>query len=116
MKPSNSALNWQPNLNGDGIVTDIDDVNQCIQTILSTPVGSEVLRPDFGSNIWQYIDWPIDRARPHIVREAMNALTKFEPRISVTAITVNEAADYGHAYLLVSWNAANQNGKTTVTL
>lgn len=84
---------WQPALEGDGFVEGLQDIQQCISNILTTPVGSQPLRPDFGSNLHLYIDWPINRARPHIVRETVDALRKWEKRITVTRVNVEQAGD-----------------------
>jgi len=82
------TAHWQPKLNSDGFAEDIADLQQCVQIILETPKGSVPLRPDFGSNVHLYIDWPIDRARPHIVRETVGAVRKWEKRLEVTRVEV----------------------------
>ena len=87
------SQHWQPALEGEGFVEGLDDIKQCISNILSTPIGSQPLRPDFGSNLYQYIDWPIQRARPHIVREAVDAIRKWETRVTVTRVTVELNVD-----------------------
>jgi phage baseplate assembly protein W len=69
------------------VVEGFADVNQCIAIILNTPKGSDPLRPTFGCDIWQYIDAPMTLAVPHLVREVTEALTIWEPRISVLAVT-----------------------------
>jgi phage baseplate assembly protein W len=70
------------------IVTGADDVGQCIYIILTTPLGADPHRPTFGSQIYRYIDSPIDSARPYIVREAIDALRVWEPRINVLRVIV----------------------------
>lgn len=82
------SAHWQPALHGDGFVEGLADVEQCMSIILMTPLGSEPLRPDFGSNIHLYVDWPIDRARPHMVRETVDAIRKWETRVTVTKVQV----------------------------
>lgn len=83
------TAHWQPALDGDGFVEGIDDIRQCIRIILETPLGSDPLQPDFGSNLRDYLDHPIDRARPHIVREAVEAIRKWEPRCTVKRVSVS---------------------------
>lgn len=85
---------WQPALNSEGFVEDLADIQQCCQIILETPLGSEPLRPDFGSNLYLYLDWPIDRARPHMVRETVSALAKWEKRIEVSKVEVVSVAEH----------------------
>jgi phage baseplate assembly protein W len=71
------------------VVQGVADINQCIGIILSTPQGSDPLRPTFACNLWQWLDAPINIARPHLVREIVEALTKWEPRVRVLSVVVN---------------------------
>ena len=71
-----TSVFWQPALQAPGeIVRGLDDIRQAIQIILRTPRGSDPHRPEFGSNLHLYIDWPVDRAIPHVVRESVEAQT-----------------------------------------
>jgi phage baseplate assembly protein W len=87
------------------LVTDIADIDQCIRIILTTPKGSDPLRPLFGSNGHFYIDYPIDSARPHLVREAVNALRMWEPRIEVVKVSVT-VSDIAALNCAVQWQFA----------
>jgi phage baseplate assembly protein W len=87
------------------LVTDIQDVDQCIRIILTTPKGSDPHRPLFGSNLHLYIDYPVNSARPHIVREAVNALREWEPRIEVVKVTVS-LVDVAALACVVEWKFA----------
>jgi len=71
------------------VVQGIDDVRQCIAIILNTPKGSDPLRPTFGADLWQYIDFPVNAAIPAIVREITDAITLWEPRVKLLAISAN---------------------------
>ena len=86
---------WQPALGGDGAVTGLDDLRQAIAIILRTPRGSDPLRPEFGSSLHLYIDYPINRARPHLVRETVEAIRRWEPRLSVVRVAVTQEGDAG---------------------
>lgn len=88
------------------VVIDIDDINQCISIILSTPKGSDPLRPTFGSNCQDYIDYPVNTARPHLVREIVDALNAWEPRASIVKVSVN-MSDIAAFNVAVTWQFAN---------
>jgi len=109
--PTNAA-HWQPALGrarADGeLVTGVDDIDQAIRIILSTPLGSDAHRPQFGCRIHDYIDWPIDRARPHIVREIVAALTRWEPRMRLESVQVETGSEQHpeHAIIRIRWRAA----------
>jgi phage baseplate assembly protein W len=82
------SVDWQPKLNEIGsVVEDIDDIDQCIRIILMTRKGSDPHRPEFGSDIWQYIDAPVNIAIPNIIREATDAINLWETRVQINAIT-----------------------------
>jgi len=82
------AVNWQLSVTELGqVVEGIADIRQCIGTILKTTKGSDPLRPEFGSNIWQYIDKPVTTAVANIAYEILDALTKWETRIIITSLT-----------------------------
>lgn len=74
------------------IVTGVADIDQCIYIILGTPKGSDPHRPTFGCDLHLYIDYPIDVARPHIVREVVAALRQWEQRIKVMRVMVTPSA------------------------
>jgi len=83
-----TSVDWSLKLGAIGeIVEGPADVEQCLQIILSTPKGSDPLRPTFGANLWQYIDFPIDTAVPSLVREVTEAITLWEPRVKLISIT-----------------------------
>ena len=77
------------------VVTGVADINQCIYIILTTPKGSDPHRPTFGSELHLYLDYPIDSARPHFVREVVDALAIWEPRIKVMRVPVTKEGDAG---------------------
>lgn len=89
------STHWQlaPNLN-EQAVQGIDDIHQCIANILNTLKGTDVLRPEFGSDHFRYIDYPEDIALPNMVREITLALQKWEPRIEVDHIAIDGQAPY----------------------
>ncbi|MFG8081224.1 GPW/gp25 family protein [Pseudomonas aeruginosa] len=107
-----TATHWQPALKRDGeIVSGIGDIDQAIRIILSTPKGSDPHRPDFGSRIPDWLDRPVDRVRPHLVREAVDALRVWEPRIVVESVRIDVDAECIKTRVL--WRAAD--GVTRLT-
>lgn len=99
-----TASDWSCKLGSLGeVVAYIEDIGQCINIILATPKGSDPLRPEFGSDIWRYIDYPIDRAIPHIVRESIDAILTWEPRVEVVSVS-SRLGDIGQLIISVVWN------------
>lgn len=80
----------------------IDDIHQCIANILNTLKGTDILRPEFGSDHFQYIDQPEDVALPNMVREITLALQCWETRIEVERVEISGQAP--HFELLIYWS------------
>ncbi|WP_122300365.1 GPW/gp25 family protein [Pseudomonas syringae] len=101
-----NAAHWQPALGRPGeIVEGLRDIDQAIRIILTTPKGSDPHRPEFGSNLHLYIDHPVNRVTPHLVREAVDAIRRWETRASVVQVTV--AIDDSHITMRVQWRVAD---------
>lgn len=74
---------------------DFEHVQQSIGVILTTPIGSRVMRREFGSELFDLIDRPMTaRVILAIYAAAVMAIARWEPRYAVTGIRVL-AADGG---------------------
>ncbi|WP_315708991.1 GPW/gp25 family protein [Brenneria uluponensis] len=70
-------------------ITDGDHIRQSVNDILITPLGSRVMRREYGSTLFSLIDQPFnDVLRMKITSAAYSALMRWEPRISPTRITL----------------------------
>ena len=110
-------VDWQYKLNGIGSVAEgIEDINQCIAIILTTRKGSVPHRPTFGSNIYKYIDYPVNEAVPNIIRESIDAINLWETRIKIKTLTAQ--INNTQIEINIEWtlNNSKTTGKTTVTL
>ncbi|MCT8589526.1 GPW/gp25 family protein [Glaesserella parasuis] len=95
---------WQIAPEGVESIQGEGDLHQCIINILSTRKGSDVLRPDFGSNHFEYIDQPFDIAVPNMVREIFVAIDKWEKRVVVQEVQISGEAQ--HFFFHVKWCVA----------
>ena len=81
--------NWQVDINDPAaIVEGIDDIRQCIHIILTTVPGSDPLRPEFGSNVYKYLDQPLPVAKPQIIYAVTEAVGRWEKRLEVTKCNI----------------------------
>ncbi len=105
------------------VVQGLADVEQCIAIILSTPKGSDVLRPTFGADLWRYLDSPITAAIPAMVGETTTAIAQWEPRIKLISVKVAPVVDgttqsAAHLSVAVTWqlklDAAPPRFRTTI--
>ena len=85
-----SNKNWQGMNRFDGRgLSESQHISQSIQDILTTPLGSRVMRRDYGCAIFELIDQPQSAAvKLQIMAAAVIALTRWEPRIRITEIEV----------------------------
>lgn len=101
-----TAAHWQPALGTSGeVVEGLRDIDQAIRIVLTTPKGSDAHRPEFGSDLHLYIDWPVNRVTPHLVREAVDAIRRWETRVSVVQVLV--LIEDSRIILRVQWRVAN---------
>lgn len=78
------------------LLRDFDHVRQSIGVILTTPIGSRVMRREFGSEIFDLIDRPMTaRVMLAIYAAAAVAIARWEPRFSVTGLSLLEASADG---------------------
>lgn len=63
---------------------------QSIADILGTPLGSRVMRRDYGSLLFDLIDQPLNAATVMLLRAATAvALRRWEPRLRLTRVTLS---------------------------
>ncbi len=108
---------WQLKMNEIGQLAEgVDDINQCISIILKTKKGSVPHRPTFGSYIYKYIDYPVNFAKPNIVRETIDALLEWEKRIQVK--TVSYEISESNVKIEIEWQLKDStvSGIAEVTL
>lgn len=102
-----TAAHWQPALGTSGeVVEGLRDIDQAIRIILITPKGSDPHRPEFGSDLHLYLDWPTNRVTPHLVREAVDAIRHWEPRVSVVQVQIQIHA--AQITVQVQWRVAGE--------
>jgi phage baseplate assembly protein W len=78
----------------------IAHLKQSIIDILLTPIGSRVMRRDYGSNLFELIDAPMNaKTIMDIVAATAEALDKWEPRIKVERVELNAGAASGRIEL-----------------
>lgn len=99
-------------------IADLSHIEQSIRDILTTPVGSRVMRRDYGSNIPDLIDQPMNGATLlRLSAAAYVAIRRWEPRVSLSALsfTVGTAGQLTAA-LDVALADTNASQQLTLTL
>ena len=94
------------------VLDGLDHLRQSIKDILTTPIGTRVMRRDYGSRLFDLLDRPMS---PELIADiqaaVVMAITKHEPRIQLTKVEVlpvGSEPNYDHNQLA--------NGKLLVNL
>jgi phage baseplate assembly protein W len=74
----------------------IAHLRQSVSDILRTPLGSRVLRRDYGSRLMELVDAPLNAETiAEIVAATAEALDRWEPRLRVERVRVSEISEGG---------------------
>ena len=89
------------NINNGANIPEINHLKQSISNILTTPIGSRVMRRDYGSNLFNKIDHPINgELIAEIYLDIVESLFIWESRFELDQVAVQNI----------------QNGKITIDL
>ncbi|MBF0482010.1 MAG: GPW/gp25 family protein [Desulfovibrionaceae bacterium] len=107
-----TSADWSPQVGAPGeIVEQLADIAQAMRIVLTTPKGSDPHRPDFGCEAWRYLDYPVSVSAPNIIREATDAVKKWEPRATLKRVTC--VVDGSTVALTLKWVATLGQVQTT---
>lgn len=82
------------------LLTTAEHLRQSIADILTTPIGSRVMRRDYGSLLPELIDQPFnDATRLRAYAATAMALTRWEPRLRLTRVQLAQGDLPGSAVL-----------------
>lgn len=95
---------------------DLDHIRQSIGKILSTPIGTRVMRRSFGSMLPELLDHPLtERTAVQLYAATATALHLHEPRFRLTRARLDMGASQnGRATLEISGVAILRNRQQTV--
>lgn len=101
---------------GLALKTVLEQIQQSIQDILTTPVGSRILRRNYGSLLPQMIDAPFNKVtRMQLYAATATALIQWEDRITIDSIGI-EVIDNGKFMLDLSINIINSNQNKSLSI
>lgn len=102
---------------GTALPDELAHIRQAIYTILMTPIGSRVMRREFGSYIPDLIDQPLNGATVlRLYASAVMAILRWEPRITVHRISAMAPSDRGSLVLDISITYNGQTATLNVPL
>lgn len=75
-------------------ISGLDHLRQSIEDILTTPLGSRRMRPEYGSKLRRYVDMPVNEGWKSAVQaEVARALGRWEPRLRLERVVVTSVLD-----------------------
>lgn len=89
-------------------------IRQSIADIITTPIGTRAMRRDYGSEVPELIDQPLNGATQlRIYAATAHAVRRWEPRITLTSVELERDSD-GQTSLILSGTAAEQSVQLAV--
>ena len=83
-------------------LSNFEHVRQSIEVILTTVIGSRVMRREFGSEVLNLIDRPLtDRVILAVYSAVVMAIARWEPRFAVTGCKISRADETGKLSLQI---------------
>lgn len=75
-------------------ITELEHLRQSIGDILATPIGTRVMRRDYGSLVPALLDQPDNRTTEiRLMSAATSALMRWEPRLALRQIRIEREPD-----------------------
>lgn len=98
-------------------ISEVEHIRQSVRDILVTPIGSRVMRREYGSLLSALIDQPQSPAlRRQIMAACYSAIQKWEPRISLTAITFERSETDGGLYVDITGTRSTGGQSFSLTI
>jgi len=81
-------------------LTELIHLRQSIVDILTTPIGSRVMRRDYGSRIYELLDAPLNSSTlMSLFAATADALGRWEPRVKIKSVSAEQGASDGHVVI-----------------
>ena len=100
-EPTNGVKMLGMDGNTGKLLSGTDHIRQSIVDILTTPLGTRVMLPEYGSKLFDLVDNPTDPSLAmRIIMESAGAIARWEPRVRIDRINVL-AVDIGKITILI---------------
>lgn len=106
---------WQISTLGVGVVAEgLQDIRQCLDILLRTVKSTDPLRPEFGSDIFQYVDSPSTIGIPNMKRAIIEAVDLWEKRVQI--VTIIHQLDKSNVRFFITYKLVDQELIDVLTL
>lgn len=101
---------------GKSISIDLEHIYQSIQDIVTTPIGSRVMRRQYGTLVFQLMDGPFDDIlQMQIYAAIATAIIRWEPRVSLHSVSLS-IADLGAYVLDLDFTLVDNNQLSSIRI
>lgn len=76
-----------------GVVTDFEDIEQCLETICTTAKGTVIHNPNLGLPIMDFLDKPLNIVAPQLRQMFKEELEYQEPRVGIKSVALKANED-----------------------
>lgn len=77
------------------MVSDVEDINQSLNILLSTSLGERVMKPEYGCNLIDYLFEPLSSSMIGFIKDRVEkAILIYEPRIIAEKIEVTDDGSF----------------------
>ncbi|PMU25093.1 MULTISPECIES: GPW/gp25 family protein [unclassified Pseudomonas] len=98
-------------------IGELDHIAQCLTDILTTRIGSRVMRREYGSLLPELVDHPFnDVTRLRVYSGAVMALMRWEPRVSLSRVQFLGATLQGQSVLDLEGSVVDSNEPFSLSL
>lgn len=100
-----------------GAIGDLDLISQSVTDILTTRIGTRVMRREYGSLLPELVDHPFnDATRLRVYAATVMALMRWEPRISLNRVQFLGANLQGQSVLDLDGTLVDTNEPLSMSL
>lgn len=98
-------------------ITELDHIRQSVADILTTPVGTRVMRRDYGSQIFELIDQPQnDAIRLKLMAATVIALLRWEPRLLIEQVHISTPSLSGALIIGLQGRTTSNNAEVNLSV
>lgn len=95
------------------LVSDVEDINQSLEILLSTRLGERIMLPQYGCNLEQLVFETMNRSfETYITDLVRTALIYHEPRIDLESVTYENNQTEGILLIIINYKIRITNSRS----
>lgn len=100
-----------------GAISTVEHIGQSISDILTTRLGTRVMRREYGSLLPELVDQPFnDVTRLRVYAASVMAIIRWEPRVSISRVQLGGATLQGQVVIDIEGRILDRNQALSMSL